>query len=914
MEPYAYSADSVFRTRKYSRVASRIDFTDIATLRAGFANRRELNWFDKDSDVTRQHIPFFVMYALSRASAGGALCWRGRIFWEEANGSFTEQRAAQERCRGILDQDVGRRVFGIDVDRNDELAMRLEPTSRVRIAGAIALALSIAGVIVVLLLCVRPDVSRLAVSLAVVGAAAIAAGPESRPFARYEVLQGGSDGIAYESAAHVILQSLERGDLAEALRGDESVFYFMPGLRYFRALEKVVFGDTSLGYLAVVLVCPLVLFALLRLVVPLPVAVLLLLLYFSPQFASARAFAWHLGPYLSLARNGLAEPLGYVLFAAGCVLVLTTDGEPEAAARSAFGAGVLTALGVMTRPNLVLAAALLLSCLAIRCLKRRSWNALFLLCLGFLPFFWMPIHNFVYGRQLVLMSSAGPLTLITPPVVYLQAAAEVWSTGRLGDSARRVATHAGQWIGTWYQGLALLACLFGLARPRVGFRLLALTSAVVGLHAVLLFWIPTGRYALLAWEMTLIAAAGHLCALATVAWSHLRTAGWAGTVTPIRRGAARPIVWAVVLAGGVLLEGASRLYDPMAVRRWGGRLLLPRRLAETLRNTANPKLDAVIATQRNSLGFRGPEPPRDFDQRLTILAIGDSTTAGALLSEGQDWPSGLGRRLESAFDRVWVGNAGFDSLSTFGQELLVDRMVSRLKPKLALFLLGSNDIGRERPTATDLALAAPSLLDVAASHSALVSEILARQQDRREGLAPGRELDLASMPHLHAARDRAQALIESHRRLFAPVYRQRVRRLVRACRRAGVEPVLMTQPALYAGIDDDATGVNLQWIEVDAARGIYGSLAWRILEKYNDVVREVGGDQGVPVIDLANELPQSSRLFYDFVHFTPEGARQVAEITARHVCTLLASRYPQHVTGSCAAGEPVARLGPGPSN
>jgi hypothetical protein len=68
---------------------------------------------------------------------------------------------------------------------------------------------------------------------------------------------------------------------------------------------------------------------------------------------------------------------------------------------------------------------------------------------------------------------------------------------------------------------------------------------------------------------------------------------------------------------------------------------------------------------------------------------------------------------------------------------------------------------------------------------------------------------------------------------------------------------------------------------------------------YNDVTRSVGGQQGVLVVDVARALPKSSRLFYDFVHFTNEGAAAVARITFAALCPFLARRFPQFTTQAC---------------
>jgi lysophospholipase L1-like esterase len=374
--------------------------------------------------------------------------------------------------------------------------------------------------------------------------------------------------------------------------------------------------------------------------------------------------------------------------------------------------------------------------------------------------------------------------------------------------------------------------------------------------------------------------------------------------------AARTSTWKgnlLLMAGGclaalLLLEGFLRFYNPLGVRIRGDRIVLPRNFRETMTNHTNPKLDPVIVFSKNSLGFRGPEPPRDFDRHLTIVAIGGSTTECLYLSDGASWPERLGAALSPHLQRLWVNNAGLDGHSTFGHLLLLDQIVLRLRPKVLLFLIGLNDVNRELPTGREVATGRAPLLHRLARHSAIVANAvdLRRHQEARELNLGHREVDLAHTPQMEADRPRALSLVERHRERSLPGYRSRVRELVRSARAHGIEPVLLTQPALYGADRDDVTGVNLRWIEVDAKQRIYGGLAWRILEEYNDVVREVGRAEGVPVVDLARGLPKSSRLFYDFVHFANDGAREVAALVARDLCPLLAQRFPEYAVRPCA--------------
>jgi hypothetical protein len=47
---------------------------------------------------------------------------------------------------------------------------------------------------------------------------------------------------------------------------------------------------------------------------------------------------------------------------------------------------------------------------------------------------------------------------------------------------------------------------------------------------------------------------------------------------------------------------------------------------------------------------------------------------------------------------------------------------------------------------------------------------------------------------------------------------------------------------------------------------------------YNDIVRRIASDLDVPIVDLEPSVPRDLRHFIDDVHYTPEGARRVADL------------------------------------
>src|ERR1700735_2640061 len=61
----------------------------------------------------------------------------------------------------------------------------------------------------------------------------------------------------------------------------------------------------------------------------------------------------------------------------------------------------------------------------------------------------------------------------------------------------------------------------------------------------------------------------------------------------------------------LLMEVALRIYDPFHFRIKGEKILLPINEREPIITRINPKLDPEIVNTRNSLGFRGPEAPKD---------------------------------------------------------------------------------------------------------------------------------------------------------------------------------------------------------------------------------------------------------------------------------------------------------------
>jgi lysophospholipase L1-like esterase len=345
----------------------------------------------------------------------------------------------------------------------------------------------------------------------------------------------------------------------------------------------------------------------------------------------------------------------------------------------------------------------------------------------------------------------------------------------------------------------------------------------------------------------------------------------------------------VLVLGG--MEVLLRLYQPIPFRVRGETIVLPVRQIYTFDNRAATKLDPVTRHTKNSLGFRGPDPPRDFDRRLTILTIGGSTTECLFLSDGRTWTDVMARILAARRSDLWVNNAGLDGQSSYGHLVLLRNFVVAMHPDIALFLVGANDVGLDRPVAYDTALVPQRprwrhIVDVVIDHSELLglAQNLGRAARARHQGFGHSQIDPAAAPTLVMDPETMERTANKYRG-YLDGYAERLTRIVDMCQTAGIRPVLLTQPALFGDTKDAATGVDLATIQVNG-RG-NGSLEWRLLEMVNDVTRRVAATKGVLLIDVAREMPKDSRLFYDFLHFTNEGAVRVGTIVASHLQPVL---------------------------
>jgi lysophospholipase L1-like esterase len=334
----------------------------------------------------------------------------------------------------------------------------------------------------------------------------------------------------------------------------------------------------------------------------------------------------------------------------------------------------------------------------------------------------------------------------------------------------------------------------------------------------------------------------------------------------------------------ILVEIILRIFQPFDFRVKGNEIVLTANQQFIMKNETIKSLDDTIFHSKNSLGFRGEEPPKGFEKATTIITIGGSTTECYYLSDDKTWQAEINRRFSPTLPNFWINNAGLDGHSTFGHEVLLRDYVINLKPDYALFLVGINDVATADFESFDrLAMqkvntkSIGGFLKSLANYSetiGLVFNFYRYYIAYKQGLLHG-NLNLNDLEKVEVSEAKRTELLQKHKTEFSENYRNRLNNLVETCKVNNIKPVLITQPQIIGDTIDPITKIDLGKI---AYQDINGSTGWAILELYNNITREVAKNQKIQLIDLANKLPKSSLYFYDFTHYNNEGAKKVGEI------------------------------------
>ncbi len=294
----------------------------------------------------------------------------------------------------------------------------------------------------------------------------------------------------------------------------------------------------------------------------------------------------------------------------------------------------------------------------------------------------------------------------------------------------------------------------------------------------------------------------------------------------------------------------------------------------------------------NMWGLRGEDPPVQWDEYLTIVTVGGSTTANYYLDDDLTWSRVIQNRLREIHPLTWVGNGGIPRHSADTHFLFVREVLSIIKPDIALFLVGVNDMGPllRGSRGTVDRLPDSGIRQSLFSRSMVLQTLYKIKKVYMDG-APVISQSVDPYYHEVAMTEEEIPLPEDiHELLEDPgYYQRRIRLIIQECRVLGITPVFMTQPLLYQD-NDYWRGVleTQQWVG-GSDRPISAATFSRMLEMLNSDLIEICIQEDVAVLDLASEVPHSQDYFYDSMHMTEAGAAFTGNIASEFLINYLES-------------------------
>ena len=288
----------------------------------------------------------------------------------------------------------------------------------------------------------------------------------------------------------------------------------------------------------------------------------------------------------------------------------------------------------------------------------------------------------------------------------------------------------------------------------------------------------------------------------------------------------------------------------------------------------------------NALGYRGRafqvEKP---SSTVRILVYGGSTVLDLAASGDSDWPHQIRKVLrERGIENVEVINAGVSGYTTFD---CLGRLYSeghRLSPDYVVLYDTWNDLKYFRfkepilrifkPYRPDPRLVYHGWADRLMCH---VSQLYVRLRNRFlskryrmgvEGVIPEGPIP---------AQIQGAALDQ---------YRLNLELFVDCARNIGAVPLLMTEARL---ITPDLPDSARKRIPYEYTLFDHETLL-KAYEQADRIIKEVGREKKVDVIDAAAVISGNEQLLYDHVHTTAQGSRRLAELAAESVEKSLSKR------------------------
>lgn len=501
--PWAFSADAFFDNPQMSRTIKSLNFKDRYSLRIGTLNNAKYNYFGSDLGSAGAYYPLIFSFFLPNTMASEKLCWTGKLYIED-NERWREYFTQNKKCMTLDKEQWGKdkylKIYAFDFNKNIPLSITTKNYREILIY-----ILSILNAIIILLLLTklnREDLTLIAlsvISILLYMADQHYRGGYPSSFSGLPYMGRGNDGLTHYSYAREMVESLSHHDIIGWLRGNENIFYMMPGMRYLLGITMPFFGESIFGLLLIISLTPITIRSLLKKLFNKKWQIIMFICFFIiPIFEAFGFYQIYLAKYTI---EGFGAGIAISALIAAFALLWKRD-DIIYTNRDLLIIGFLLAVAISLRPNFLPFVAVLFTGLSLYFIYNKRIQKVIALGIGFSPILLITYHNYFFGNIFV------PLTNSATIGNNMRNGPEKWNNclSSLSDSCNQVIHHLSIWVSytePWYI-IILLCLIFIIFNKKMNIIEKILAVSLIAGHLVFLFYEGVARYSHGIWLLSFI--------------------------------------------------------------------------------------------------------------------------------------------------------------------------------------------------------------------------------------------------------------------------------------------------------------------------------------------------------------------------------------------------------------------------
>ena len=501
----------------YSAVRD-IDFSSREELRMGHVNTLKYNLiYDKH---LRRILPYYVLFEFSKESKDSQICVNGNSYYyfldeSEKGKKINNLEFIKNKSNDCINLDKDFEKFyliGFSINDSDNLEIIFKKSVYLKFYQVINFI-----VILLILVCcynllsIKISTNTIIYLVSIISTFLIALVKYNNQIFGFRYYRGGADGILHNSFGQDIIINILNHNFLEAIRGSESVFYNMPGHRYFNAFSKIFFGDTNYGYMVLVSLLPLLIYIFFKKYLSKKYAIYLFTSFiFLPIFENM-GFGYF--NYIWQMIRNHAESFSIVLIISCLIGIHNIDNKKLVPFESfkVFFIGLLLAFASISRPNffptcLILSLYIFLNYFFLQKKYLQSYSIL----IGFSAVLFCFLHNIYFANFFNFFvhqvnAVTGNFQLMNLNTI-IKGLSNILIFNFNNEHAKIIFSQFALWnpLYNTHRLIMLAVIFYYIYRKKQTLLTYVIFLCMISQHCVLLMTRPDSRYAYLAWLLTII--------------------------------------------------------------------------------------------------------------------------------------------------------------------------------------------------------------------------------------------------------------------------------------------------------------------------------------------------------------------------------------------------------------------------